>query len=109
MDFELENKWNAVRKELSKDVGDTPDMQGVLFLIGVQEYGKGYQKFSKDEKLNLIHIAVCTVLEPYGYYEYEGKDSDGWLHFTAKKKLPPLNSREQQQLMKAAIIDYFKL
>jgi hypothetical protein len=28
-----------------------------------------------------MHIAVCTLLMPSGYYELEGKDSDGWPHF----------------------------
>lgn len=37
---------------------NTP-VETMLFLIGVQELGSGKQKYSKDDKVNLIHIAVC--------------------------------------------------
>ena len=62
----------------------------------------------KDEKINLMHIAICTVLEPYGYYEFEGRDADGWPHFKTKEKLPFLKAGEQNNLMVKAVIEYFK-
>ncbi len=85
-----------------------PDLQSVLFLIGVQELGMGYKKFKKDEKLNVLHIAICTVLEPYGYYEFEGRDKDGWPHFKQKEEIPHLKAAEQNNLMIKAVIEYFK-
>lgn len=106
MNFELESKWRQVLN-FFKDHGDL-DVTSVLFLVGVQELGKGYVKLSKDKKLEVIHIGVCTVLEPYGYYEFVGDDKDGWPHFETKKKLPPLNGKEQQNLMKEAVIAYFE-
>ena len=30
---------------------------------------------SKDEKLNLMHIAICRLLEPYGYYQFDFVDN----------------------------------
>lgn len=107
MDFELENKYQNILTDLEKDLGEKPDMQSVIFLIGVQELGKGYQKFSKQEKLEVMHVAVCTLLEPYGYYTFVGNDNEGWPHFESKKKLPPLDGRQQQILLKQAIVDYF--
>ena len=35
-----------------------PPIETLLFLIGIQELGSGKQKYSKDDKVNLIHIAV---------------------------------------------------
>ncbi|MGZ4077891.1 MAG: hypothetical protein ACXVDW_10415, partial [Bacteroidia bacterium] len=70
MDTELE--FQNIAKQLSEQFGDDIDIQGLLFIIGVQELGKGRIKLSKNEKLDVMHIAICTLLAPYGYYEYEG-------------------------------------
>jgi hypothetical protein len=67
----------------------------------------GYKDISKSEKTDLLHVAVCTVLEPHGYYEFDGHDAENWPHFKLIQELPPLNDREQQHLMKEALIDYF--
>ncbi len=108
MENELEKNWNQVVKKLEDQFGGELDLQGILFLIGVQELGKGYRKFSKDEKVDVMHVAISTLLEPYGYYEYEGLDSDGWPHWKRNEKLPPLTADQQTKLMQEAIVDYFK-
>jgi hypothetical protein len=104
---EIEQKWKELLERLSKEYGETLDMQAILFLIGVQELGQGHRKFSKDQKIDLIHVATCTLLSPWGYYEYEGKDKDGWPHWKTTSKLPPLKPGQQLQLMKEAILEYF--
>lgn len=78
-----------------------------LFLIGIQELGSGQQKYSKDDKINLIHIAVCRLLEPFGYYQFEDYDEDGWPMYNQLEEVPDLKPNEQQLLMKKAIIQYF--
>ncbi len=107
MDAELEKNWEQVLKKLEPVFGPDLDAQAVLFIIGVQELGKGHREFSKDEKLDVMHIAICTVLAPYGYYEYEGMDTEGWPHWKPTAKLPSLKPAQQAQLMKQAVIDYF--
>jgi len=108
MDYVFEKKWQELLKQLSSEFGDELDLQSVLFLIGVQELGQGYQKFKKDEKLDLMHVAICTLLETYGYYEFLGKDEEGWPHFERTSLLPSLGPSQQETLVKKAIIDYFK-
>jgi hypothetical protein len=44
-----------------------PPIETLMFLIGIQELGSGQQKYSKDDKINLLHIAVCRLLEPFGF------------------------------------------
>lgn len=83
------------------------DLNGVLFLIGVQELGQGQRNFSKEEKQDLMHIAICKVLSSDGYYELEGTDKDGWPHWKPVKKLPRFDLLEQEQLLKLSVIDYF--
>ncbi len=82
-------------------------IETILFLIGVQELGSGNQKYSKDDKVNLIHIAVCRLLEPFGYYKFSHYDDDGYPHFEELQALPELKSNEQQILMKKSVIQYF--
>lgn len=108
MDSELEKNFKDVLKSLGPQFGEDIDIQGVLFLIGVQELGKGRIKLSKNAKLDVMHIAICTLLAPYGFYEYEGLDKEGWPHWKVNSQLPPLKPGQQLQLMKQAIVDYFK-
>lgn len=103
-------KWLKIEEFFSEKFtdGEKPDLDTILFLIGVQELGKGKKRFKKDEKLNLLHIAVCRVLEPFGYYRFDGLDKDGWPHFELLEPLPDLKSNEQTLLMKQAVIQYFE-
>jgi hypothetical protein len=104
MDYAIDLRFNYLTKELEKTFGEGLDLQAILFLVGVEELGKGYQ----HEKTDLMHVAICTLLEPYGYYEFEGKDPDEWPHFKLLKPLPQLNEREQQALMKESLLEYFE-
>ena len=90
------------------ELDEKPDLDSILFLIGVQELGKGNQQFKKDDKTNLLHLAVCRLLEPFGYYKLVGDDKDGWPHYDLVDGLPDLKSNEQTILMKKAIIQYFE-
>jgi hypothetical protein len=108
MDYQFEMEWKAVERRITEQFGEDIDLQGIIYLIGVQELGQGFRKFKKDEKVDLMHIAICTLLEPYGYYEFIGKDEDGWPHFKRTQKLPGLAAEDQELLMKRSIIQYFQ-
>lgn len=88
--------------------GDELELEGVLFLIGVQELGQGFRKFSKNEKMDLMHIATCAILSRYGYYEYMGRDEDGWPHWNKNEDLPNLSQGQQSILLKEAVVLYFE-
>ena len=108
MDFEFEKKWRDLLVDVSKNMDEPLDMQSLIFMIGVQELNQGFVKLSKDQKLDVMHIAICTLMEPYGFYEYTGHDDDGWPHFRLVKELPVLKPDEQETFMKKAIIEYFQ-
>ncbi|MCM2302690.1 MAG: hypothetical protein NDI80_08715, partial [Flavobacteriaceae bacterium] len=63
----IEEKYSQLVKKLSEQFadGDIMKIESILYLIGVQEFGKGFLPFSKDDKINLMHIAVCKIFEPY--------------------------------------------
>jgi len=106
----LKDKWEHLVKELTTQFsdGDTLNLDGIIYLIGVQELGQGKRQFKKDEKVNLLHIAICKLLEPYGYYEFDFFDKDGWPHYRILTDLPSLKPGEQTVLMKEAIVNYFE-
>ena len=107
MDYEIEIRFQKLKKHLELTFGEGMDVQALLFLIGVNELGIGHKTFSKQEKTELLHVAVCTLLEPYGYYEFDHRDEENWPHFKLIKELPALNHSEQQHLIKEAMLDYF--
>lgn len=108
-DEQLRSRWETVVSKLSTQFadGEPLDLDGIIYLIGLQELGQLNREFKKDEKLNLMHIAICRLLEPYGYYEFDYFDRDGWPHYKVKEALPPLKAGEQAVLMKEAIVGYF--
>ncbi len=88
--------------------GEPLNLDAIIYLIGVQELGKGTVEYEKDDKVNLMHIAICRLLEPFGYYEFDFFDEEGWPHYKTLEELPALKSGEQTVLIKEAIVLYFK-
>lgn len=83
-------------------------MESILFLIGIQELGLVDSKFSKEQKQDLMHIAVCTLLSVSGFYEMEAVDEDGWPHFKQLKALPVMDLISQENFMKDHVLLYFE-
>ena len=107
-DEPLEADWQTLLDRLEATLGKRPaDLNGVLFLIGVQELGKGPQFFTKEQKQDLMHIAICKVLSLAGIYELEGLDADGWPHWKLVQKLPFIDLLGQEELLKAYVLRYF--
>jgi len=109
-DAQLKQDYQKVKALIAQKFTDgvMPDLDAIIYLVGVQELGKGYQKFKKDDNVNLMHIAICRLLEPFGYYEFDYFDADGWPHYKVKEKLPFLKPGEQTIMMKEAVVYYFK-
>ena len=105
---DLQIRWLKLRINLKQKFGIKPDMDGVLFLIGVQELGTAKQVYTKEQKQDLMHIAVCTLLAQSGYYLLEGFDEEGWPHFKQIKALPEFNVYEQENFLKDHVLLYFE-
>lgn len=108
-DVLLKERWDCLVERLSIQFsdGDPLDLDAIIYLVGVQEFGQIHKKFKKDEKINLMHIAICKLLEPYGYYRFDFVDDQGWPHYKNIEPLPALKAGEQAVLMKEAIVQYF--
>jgi hypothetical protein len=108
-EIDIQREWKALLTNLKDLLGKEPDLNGVLFLIGVQELGMGLKQFTKEEKQDLMHWAICKVLSLSGFYEPIGKDETGWVHWKPTKKLPYLDLLTQEKLLQEHVIMYFKI
>lgn len=104
-----EKKWEVLCRRLEKDFGKVPSLEGMLFLIGLREMGKGPGTYSKEEKQDLMHVATCTILSPpfAQHYRMMEKNQDGWPQFECITPLPAMNLEEQEIYLKERIVSYF--
>ncbi|MEY4456464.1 MAG: hypothetical protein ACO22Y_06620 [Sediminibacterium sp.] len=104
---DFQTRWWDLERKLMDRFGKKPDVEAILFLIGLQEIGLSQEKISKEQKQDLMHVAICTILSSSGYYIVEGKDQEGWPHFKQLKNLPIMNMIEQEAFLKDHILLYF--
>lgn len=105
---DLQQRWWNLEAKLVERFGKKPDLEAVLFLIGIQETGFMVEKISKEQKQDLMHVAVCKVLSQSGYYILEGNDEDGWPHYKQVKELPVMIHMEQENFIKDHVLLYFE-
>ncbi len=107
LDFEWLRIQNMVKEFLGTD--KIPDMNTMLILIGIQELGIWQSKWTKEEKQDLMHVAVCRLLSQDGYYEFVGRDNDGWPHYKQIRKIDSSGIENQELLLKREAIKYFDI
>ncbi len=105
---DLQARWWKLEEKLLERFGKKPDLESVLFLVGIQELGNIRKKFTKEQKQDLIHVAVCSLLSQSGYFELDRVDDEGWPHFRQLKSLPELNLIEQENFLKDHTLLYFE-
>jgi hypothetical protein len=106
----FEERWKNVEALMAERFGKVPDMEGVLFLVGVNELGMMPQrkKFTKEQKQDLMHIAVCSLLARKGYFEFVDRDEEGWPHYVEVKPVEIPGLLGQEHLLKECVIEYFE-
>jgi hypothetical protein len=105
---DLQGRWWKLEEKLVERFGKKPDMEGILFLIGIQELGQVRDKFTKEQKQDLMHVAICTVLSSSGYYVHEHTDEEGWPHFRQLKEIPSMPLPDQDAFLKDHVLLYFQ-
>lgn len=101
-------RWYEVRNRVKEQFGQRPDINAMLFLIGMNEVGIVKEKWEKEEKQDLMHVAICKLFSSEGYFRLLGNDDEGWPHYEKNNSLPPLNLKEQDELLKRKIVEYFE-
>jgi hypothetical protein len=107
-EHDLQQRWWNLEAKLAERFGKKPDLEAILFLIGMQETGFIKEKITKEQKQDLMHVAICTVLSTSGFYKFEQNDKDGWPHFKQLKELPAISLSEQENFLKDHILFYFE-
>ena len=105
---DLQQRWWNLEAKLAEHFGRKPDMEAILFLIGMQETGFITKKITKEQKQDLMHVAVCSLLSQSGFYEIEGVDREGWPHFKQLKPMPEMDTCTQENFLKDHILFYFE-
>ena len=93
MDYAFERDWQTLVKRMMERFGEEPDVTSMVFAVGLQEAGQGARRYKKDEKMDLMHVGVCTLLEPLGHYVREGEDEEGWPHFLSGRAHSSIDAR----------------
>jgi hypothetical protein len=106
---EIKVKWLKIIDFFEKRFDKKPDLNAILFLIGIRELGQLPEtKFTKEEKTLLMHIANCKVLSYSGYYKQIGFNQTGWPVWESALPIPNLTLFEQENLLRQHIIEYFE-
>ena len=107
--WEQDFHWLRVRHFIKGKFNkqELPDLNAILFLIGLQEFGQMKTKFTKEEKQDLMHIAVCRLMSEDGYYEFDGMDTAGWPHWKPIKTFHKKGVEAQSIYLKEKVINYF--
>ena len=102
----LDKKWSRLLEKLETQFDQEITLKGVLYLIGVQELNLGIKQYEREEKVDVIHVAICKILIPFGFYKFDRIDEDGWPHYIELKAIKNLSDSQQEVLMKEAVIKY---
>ncbi|MFN8395135.1 MAG: hypothetical protein U0176_10840 [Bacteroidia bacterium] len=103
----LQERWSILAKLIEQRFGKKPDLEAMLFLIGVRELGAMPDDFTKEQKVDLMHVGLCAVLAQGGYFQLSHQDQDGWPHWDQLQPLPYIDIFSQEVFLKSYIVDYF--
>lgn len=103
----LQERWAMLSGIIQTRFGRKPDLEGILFLIGVREIGAMPDDFTKEQKVDLMHVGLCAVLAPGGFFQLSHLDQEGWPHWEQLQPLPHIDIFSQEVFMKSYIVDYF--
>lgn len=105
---QTQQRWKDLLSILEKKFGIEPDLQAILFLIGVQELGAGPVEYTRFQKQDLMHIGVCRLMSQQGYYQLNHIDQEGWPHYDYIKSIPKMTLGEQDMLLRELTLMYFE-
>lgn len=109
-DADLEARWQQLSAWVKARFGKVPDIEGLLFLIGIQSRGRGFEpKLQKEVKQGVIMEGTCCAFASLGIYERVGMEDDGsWIWERIVPNPPGLSVEEQEKLLRVAILRYFE-
>lgn len=106
---EISVAWPKFAEWLDRTLGCADDLEGILFLVGIQESDQEFAPdLDKASKQRLVHEGTYCVLERLGCFERVGREVDGFWIWEPHEDLPEdMNASEQDLLLRAGILKYF--
>ncbi|MCF8335211.1 MAG: hypothetical protein K9H65_01285 [Bacteroidales bacterium] len=92
-----ESEWKSIQEYIQSQFNVKPDIHNILFLIGVQELGYGFQQLDQATKTKVINFASIYILN---YVEKENKQ--------IFKNQGDEENYYNEDIYKTGIINYFK-
>jgi hypothetical protein len=107
-DDDLRRDWERVLGRLEERFDPDLTIEAVLFLIGIQSRGRGFQPdLKRESKQDLIMEGTYCVFEKLGIYERAVTDEGGTSLWNQKISLPRLPIDDQEKLLRIGIIQFF--
>lgn len=98
---QFETRWEALSARITAQFGKSMSVEGILFMIGVQESGKGFKRrLEKEQKQDLILEGTFQVLSALGIYEQTD------LEWKLVTNLPKMPQQSQEMLVQLGILAY---
>lgn len=108
-DGDLAARWERIERFVASRFGRDTSIEAILFLIGIQSRGCGYEpEMEKEKKQDTIMEGTYCAFEKLGLYERIGLDENGfWLWERSVDSIPKLPLDDQEKLLKLGIVLYF--
>ena len=107
-DAAVEAGWARLSAWIEQRFGRGAGLEAVLFLIGVQSQGRGFEpRLKKEAKQDLIMEGTCCAFETLGLYRRVANE-EGWRWERTASAPPTLSVEEQEKLLRVAVLRYFE-
>lgn len=93
--------WPEIVQFFKNEFHMEPEIHNILFMIGVQELGYGFQQLNKDTKTKVINFATLFIAK-FIYEEDRDLIRDEISNGTIKE------SDSEEKIYKLAVINYFR-
>ena len=108
-DDALEARWARLQAWLQERFGRDTGIEAILFLIGIQSRGRGFEpRLQKEAKQELIMEGTYGAFEKLGFYERVGMDESGAWIWERTVEVPKLSVDDQEKLLRLGILAYFE-
>lgn len=99
--------WDNLVSFLHESYNIDKNLLSVLFLIGIHETGKGFGKFTQDEKTAIVKHAQFLILSRENFYFRISKNEKSLPVWAQNPNRPLPTDNVLEKLLKSLILDYF--
>ena len=106
---EHERRWQSLLSDVESKFGRKPDVDALLFLMGIQSVGRGFEPdLPKERKQSLIMEGSYLAFETLGLYQRMGLERNGFWIWEKTGDIPKLDVDDQEKLLQIGILNYFE-